>query len=75
MIESIFRALGAGLNLWTHKDKNKYLDKLHKTKKAFYEEYNKSMPDDAVLDYLEFELCVLADSFAAQAGTPNTSDK
>ena len=66
MIEAIFKTLAAGLTLWNSKEKSKYIDKLYKTKKAWYEEYNKDNPDDAILDNLEHELCILADAFASK---------
>jgi len=65
MIEAIFSVLGAGLRLWEHKSKRKYEEKIYKLEKKYYEETKKDRPDHAVLDDIEFELCVIARSFSS----------
>lgn len=74
MIETIFKLLTAGLNLWSDKEKNKYLDQMINLKRAFYEEYNKPEPDSAVLDNIRLELRLLCDSFSSQVGIASTKD-
>lgn len=73
MFAALAKALGAGLSIWESKEKNKYRDKLLSLKKAYYEEFNKpeSVRSDAVLDNLEFELRILAESFASSVGESN----
>lgn len=67
MFESLAKALAAGLSIWEHKEKNKYIDRLERIRKDYREEYNKpiGVRSDAVLDDLEFQLRLAADSFAA----------
>lgn len=74
MIGDLFKALAAGLSLWSDKEKNKYVDHLNDLKKAYYVEYNKPSGerDDAYLDDLEFELRLLTDSFCSQVGKQNS---
>ncbi len=77
MFESILKVLGAGLTLWSDKEKSKYQDKYIKLKRAIYEEENKPANErsDAVLDNLAFELCLLGDSFSARVGEQNPTPK
>lgn len=73
MFTVLLNCLNAGLTLWDDKEKTKYVDQLISLKEQYYAEFNK--PDasrsDAVLDNLEFQLRVLATSFAAGVGKPN----
>lgn len=55
--------LGSALSIWNHIEKNKYLDRYTKLKKEYYEESNKPMPDNSVLDNIEFDLFLLGNSF------------
>ena len=73
MIGALFRVLGAGLDLWAHKEKHKYIDKLLKLKKDWYEEINRPLEarDNAALDRIERELRELGEAFAAGAGKPD----
>lgn len=66
MFEILGRVLGAGLAIWEHKEVNKYRDKLLSLQKRHREARSKPAAewDDAVLDDIEFELKILADSFA-----------
>lgn len=75
MFESLAQALAAGLTLWSDKEKTKYVDRLVSIRKRYYEEYNKplSSRDDSVLDQLEFELRILAASFASGIGKSNST--
>ena len=77
MIESLIEALSAGLGLWKSKESRKYLDKLMKLQKEYYEAINKSENewDDAVIDNIAFELCILSKAFNSSVGTKNIEDK
>ena len=75
MIESVFDALFAGLSLWGTKEGRKYLDKVIKLKKEWYDEFNKKKPDDAVLDYIILELRHISSTFASQVGAENAKNK
>lgn len=77
MLESILKVLGAGLTLWSDKEKAKYQDRFIKLKREYYEEYNKdaSHRSDAVMDNLAFELRLLCDSFSARVGESHPSPK
>lgn len=77
MIQSIIKLLEVGLSLWLHKEKTKYQDKFIKLKAEWYAEINKpdSLIDDVKLADIEWELRVLADSFAAQVGVSLASTK
>jgi hypothetical protein len=66
MISSLFATLAAGLSLWEHKDKNKYVEKMLSLKKDYYEEYNKERHDMARLDNITFELQLTSEAFSAQ---------
>jgi hypothetical protein len=67
-VDSIFRLLGAGLELWTEKEKNKYVDAYIELKQELYEEQNKPRPDHAVIDNIMFKLKLLIESFASKIG-------
>lgn len=73
MFDSLAKALAAGLELWSDKEKTKYQDQLIKLKRGYNDEYNKPVDErnDAVLDHYKFELRLLADSFSTRVGTPN----
>lgn len=75
MVEALFKALSAGLSLWQHKDARQYLDRVIELKKEWYEEYNKSRPDDAVLDNIELELHHITSSFNSAVGVTYSKDK
>lgn len=70
MFSELAGALHAGLSLWEHKDKTKYLDKLIRLEKEWYEETNKPREEqsDAELDRIEFELRLTARGWTAVAG-------
>lgn len=71
MVTAIFGTLKAGIELWTHKDKMKYLEEVLDLEQKFYEEDNREIRDNSVLDRLEFRLCILAQAFAAQVSATN----
>lgn len=75
MISEFIRVLEVGLSLWLSKDKTKYLDEFIKLKKEYWNEANKPMEtrSDAVLDDIQFRLCILGTAFAAAASQPNAS--
>lgn len=70
MIDSIFKALGAGLGIWQSKEKRKYVDKLISLKRDWYEEHNKSDEDidHAVLDNIRQEITTLVDTVSSAMG-------
>lgn len=74
MIDSLFKVLGSGLSLWESKEKRKYVDKLIALEKEYYEEYNKEISDDAVLDNIRYELQFLGSAFSAKVGTKDATD-
>lgn len=73
MFQALLEVLGAGLELWTHKEKTKFVEKKMKLERAWYDEYNKgpNVRSNAVLDSLEFELRVLASAFVVSVGKQN----
>lgn len=77
MIGSLIGVLEAGLSLWATKEKTKYQDKFIKLKMEWYAEINKpdNLIDDVKLADLEWELRVLADSFASQVGNSKAPPK
>lgn len=77
MVTALFQTLHAGLVLWDDIEKTKYIDRLEQLKKDYYAEFNKdlSLRSDAVLDNVQFELRILAVSFAASVGTKNAAAK
>lgn len=72
MIDSLFQALASGLSLWESKESRKYLDRLLKLEKDYYEEFNKEVFDDAVLDNIRHQLCALSKAFTTKVGTKNS---
>lgn len=75
MIKLLFGVLEQGLKLWNTKESRKYLDQMIELKRAWYEEFNKSNPSDAVLDNIERELRIIGEAFASQIGAENTENK
>ena len=77
MIQALFEALSAGLGIWKSKESRKYLDKLMKLEKKYYEAINKSEEDwdDAVLDNIAFELRILSKAFNSSVGTKDSKNK
>lgn len=75
MFEALLTVLGAGLSIWEHKEKTKYVDKLMSLRRQYKDEMNKSESNrsDAVLDNLEFELNNLALAFSAQVVNAKSS--
>lgn len=64
-IALILGVLEKGLSLWDSKEKSKYVDRLIKLKKEWYEEYNKPLSErsDIKLDSVELQLRILCESF------------
>lgn len=77
MFETLAETLSAGLQLWLHKEKTKYIDKLIDLRRKYREEFNKSDAhrSDAVLDNLEFELRILAVTFTSAVGKPDSQNQ
>lgn len=77
MFSELVGALRAGLSLWDHKEKTKYLDKLIKLEREWYAEINKPRADqsDAELDRIERELRVTSRAWIAVAGVSNASNQ
>ena len=67
-MDNLFKALAAGLTLWQHKDAREYLDLVIKLRREWYEEYNKEVPIDSVLDNIELQLQHISESFSSQVG-------
>lgn len=70
MFLALLETLSAGLSLWEHKEKNKYVDAVIELKRKWYEEYSKDPADrnHNVLDNLDVELRIIAAAFAAAVG-------
>ena len=77
MFELLASVLSSSLQIWAHKEKNKYVDRLMELRKAYYLESNKdpSIRSDAVLDNLNFELRILALAFSSTVGKPDFANK
>jgi hypothetical protein len=77
MFTLILSVLDTGLKLWLSKERTKYVDKLMRLQKEYYEESNKPAEErsDAVLDNLFFELRILASAFAAEARVSDAPPK
>ena len=77
MIKTLFSVLEQGLKLWNTKEAKEYLEKVIKLKRQFYEEYNKPIDDrsNAVLDNIERELCIIADTFASNVAPKDSGNK
>lgn len=71
MIATIMGVLEQALKLWNSHESTKYLDRLIKLKKEWYEEYNKPLDarSDVALDTIADELRILAESFISSAGS------
>lgn len=69
-----FKILEKGLTLWQSKEKRKYLDRLIKLKKEWYEEYRRADRSQLTLDGIERELRIIAESFASDIGSDGHSD-
>lgn len=70
MFLALLETLTAGLSLWEHKDRNKYIDAIKNLKEQWYEEYKKDPADrnHNVLDNLDVELRILCAAFASAVG-------
>lgn len=66
-IGALLQIIGAVLSLIEMKERRKYIDRKLELEKAWYEEYNKPRKerDNAALDNIEFELCLLAKTIAS----------
>lgn len=64
-VQLILGVLEQGLKLWNSKEADKYVSKMIKLKKEWYEEYNKPLDQrsDVKLDYIELQLRILCQSF------------
>jgi hypothetical protein len=74
-VQLILGVLEQGLKLWNSKEADKYISKLIKLKKEWYEEYNKPLDQrsDVRLDYIELQLRILCQSFIQAPKRENTS--
>lgn len=77
MFEALLTVLGAGLSIWDHKEKTKYVEELMDLKRSWYEEFNKpeNIRSDAALDNIEFRMRVLGLGFASEIGASNPVSK
>jgi len=64
-VDLVLGVLEQSLKLWNSKEADKYLSKMIKLKKEWYEEYNKPLNDrsDIKLDNIELQLRILCQSF------------
>lgn len=74
IIDSILRIAAALISLLELKERRKYIDRKMELQKQFYEEYNKPFEqrNNAVLDNIQFELCVLVETIAADLSAKNS---
>ena len=75
MTELVFKILGSALSIWESKEKTKYIDKLIKLEKDYYEEINKERPDHARIDVYLHELRLIGKAYYSQVGTENIKNK
>lgn len=75
-IQLILGVLEQGLKLWNSKEADKYISKLVKLKKEWYEEYNKPLDQrsDIKLDFIELQLRILCQSFIQAPKRENTKN-
>lgn len=75
-VKLILGILEQGLKLWNSKEAVKYIDKMIKLKKEWYEEYNKPLDDrsDVKLDNIELQLRILCQSFIQAPKRENLKD-
>jgi hypothetical protein len=66
--------LEQGLKLWNTKEGRKYLDRVIKLKKEWYEEFNRSDRSQLALDNISRELRIIAETFANNLGQNGHSD-
>ncbi len=73
MVTAFLNVLYAGLQLWTSKEKTKYIDQLIELKEDYYAEYKKDpvYRSDARLDNLLFKMQLVGTGFAAAVGVEN----
>ena len=75
MTEVLLGVLERGLSLWSTKESRKYLEEVMELKEAWYEEYNKEVFSDAVLDHIEQRLRIISEAFTSQVGAENSQNK
>ena len=67
-MKALLQSIAWGLSLWNSKEKRKYIDKIVKIKKEYYEEYNEDRPDMAKLDTFKRELYIIWEAIQNEAG-------
>lgn len=72
MVELVLGLLGSTLSLWESKEKTKYIDKYIKLQREYYNEVNKEIFDDAVLDNINFELRLLGEALNSAIAKTNS---
>lgn len=77
MISTVLGLLESGLNLWSHKEKNQYVDELMRLRKGYYNEINKPVRerDHALLDHIRFDIELLALRFKARSSETSSPSK
>jgi len=67
----VLEIVKSGLNIWEHKEKRKYVDKINKIEKELYEQEAKPFEerDQALIDNLHFDLVLVSRAFAQDAGS------
>jgi len=74
MLESLFKVLGAGLSIWEHKERRKYIDELLRLKKEYYEVYNENPRDHGRLDVIEHRVRTIGEVFSSSVGKQDIGD-
>ncbi len=67
-------ALKSGLSIWASKESRKYIDKVIKLEKEYYEENNQDRPDMARLDHIDFELRTICKAFNSDTRKQNIAN-
>lgn len=75
-LDLLLGVLKEGLKLWNSKDSTKYLDKVIKLEKEYYEELSKPSSDrsDFKLDSILLQLRILSQSFIQYPNKKSGSD-
>jgi len=66
LIDLLLNTLAAGLTLLNTKESQRYLKQLAQLKQDYYEEYNKEISDDNVLDTIDIKLRIIGEAFINQ---------
>lgn len=75
MIDTIFKIILVGLELWQHAEATKYITQVTNLRTQYHDEDNKppGVRNDALIDDIRFQLLNLADAFAAEVAASKTA--